>query len=200
MKPKVPHLFNNPDWQACLVAFVEQLRSPETRTSYTNTLARFFRDPERTPDLYTRAEVETFIRSAQSSQKHNAGQPVKPSAQTINARRAAVASFLGYALDYQVVGDDGRLHPLLQTPPATKGIKSEVTGPAHRLLTEKDVQRLFSVIPSMDARGIRDRTMFFCYLMLGKRNRELRLRWEDIQPYTFVENGVSREGYRFRYF
>jgi len=200
VKPKVPHLFNNPDWQACLVAWVEQLRSDETRSSYCNILIRFFRDPGRAPDLYTRAEVEAFIRSAQSSQKHNAGQPVKPSAQTINARKSALASYYAYAADYQILGDDKRLHPLLQTPPPTKGIKTELTAPAHRLLTESDIQRLFAQIPSTDARGIRDRTMFLCYLYLGKRNRELRLRWGDIQPYTFIEKGVSREGYRFRYF
>src|SRR2546421_2032933 len=92
-KPRIPHLFDDPDWQACLAAWLAQLRSDATRTSYSNIVIRFFRDPERTPDGYTRQECEAFIRGAHTSSKHNHGKPVQPGAQTINARRATLASF-----------------------------------------------------------------------------------------------------------
>jgi len=41
--------------------------------------------------------------------------------------------------------------------------------------------------------------MFTAYLYLGRRNRELRLHWSDIQPYTFTEKGVSRDDPEPRY-
>jgi len=199
-KPKVPHLFADEQWQACLVAWVEQLRSDETRSSYCNILMRFFLDPDRTPDLYTRQETERFIRSAHASKVHNHGEPVEPSAQTRNLRRSALASFYEYCAGYQIVGDDKRLHALLQTPPPTKGIRTEQTAPAHRLLSESDLQALFSVIPQTTAQGIRDRSLFTAYLYLGRRNRELRLLWQDIEPYTFTdEKGQSYQGHRYRY-
>ncbi len=199
-KPRIPHLFDDRHWQMCLAAWLEQLRSPETRSSYTNILLRFYRDPERMPDTYSRAEVEAFVRSAQSSKKHNGGLPVEPSPQTKNARRAALASFYAYAADFQIVGDDKRLYPLMHTLPPTRGVRSEKTAPAHRLISEKDIVALFKTIPSTTAIGIRDRTLFLCYLYLGRRNRELRLLWQDIEPYTFTnKDGDAYEGYRYRY-
>ncbi len=199
-KPKVPLLFNNQDWQACLTAWLEQLRSDETRSSYTNVIVHFFIDPDRCPDTYTRQEVERFIHAANASKQHNHGEPVKPSPATINARKAILSSFFEYSAGYQVVGPDKRLHALLQTPSPVKGIKQERVEPAHRLLSDRDLVALFAAIPLNTPAGIRDRAMFTAYLMLGRRNRELRLRWQDIEPHDFTtRDGVSYRGYRYRY-
>ncbi len=88
----------------------------------------------------------------------------------------------------------------MHTLPPTRGVRSEKTAPAHRLISEKDIVALFKTIPSTTAIGIRDRTLFLCYLYLGRRNRELRLLWQDIEPYTFTnKDGDAYEGYRYRY-
>ncbi len=196
----VPTIFSDEAWQGCLVAYAGQLRSNDTWSSYMGVLKRFFRDPERTPDLYTKAEVEHFIRSSHTSIRNNGGRPVVPAPSTINLRRAVLSSFYDYSAGFRIVGDDKHLHALLQTPSPTAGIKLEKPAPAHRLLSESDLVALFSAIPQTTVQGMRDRAMFLSYLYLGRRKAELRLYWQDIEPHTFTDSaGQPYQGYRYRY-
>jgi integrase len=47
---------------------------------------------------------------------------------------------------------------------------------------------------------LRDRSLFWLYLTSARRRKEARLiQYQDIEPATFVEQGVARKGYLFRF-
>lgn len=46
----------------------------------------------------------------------------------------------------------------------------------------------------------RDRALYYLYLTSSRRRDELRLlRWQDVERATFVEQGIARKGYLFRF-
>jgi len=47
---------------------------------------------------------------------------------------------------------------------------------------------------------LRDKALFYLYLTSARRRREIRsLQWQDIEKTTFVEHGIARKGYLFRF-
>jgi integrase len=185
-------------WGQCYQHFLQSLRTENTKYRYGLYLESFFsKPPARLPDAYSKGDIEAFIHSSRISTR-NHGKPLKPAAGSVNFRLSAIASFYSYAATY-TVDINGIQQMLLQKPSPATGIKRQRSEPAHRTISDDELSRLFAVIP-LSGNGIRDRILFYSFLMLGRRRNELvHLRWGDIEETTFVERGHTRAGYRYSF-
>jgi site-specific recombinase XerD len=104
-------------WNDCTLAFLAHLESlsgsHNTVRAYHAILKQFFADPRKTPDQYTRADVESYLASPGRGQG-NRGQPI--SASTRYGRLAVLASFYHFSENWIVASPEGRQR-LLQSPP-----------------------------------------------------------------------------------
>lgn len=196
--PKI--LFKNKQWQQCyeswLRATYEQSGSVESLRTYKNTTRLFFTDPARTPDTYTRAEIEAFVRR---DVKHKDGDVAPASTSTQNNRLATLRSFYEYAEQYDVPYRKS-VRPLLHTPNPTRGMKAIKTVHRRRDLSEDELKRLFAAIPRDTIIAKRDFALFSFYFWTARRCAEIvRLTWGDIFEVIFIENGVTRMGHMYRY-
>ncbi len=75
----VPILFHDGTWQQAfsdyLVHIFEKSSSMKSFSLYSYYLRQFFSDPDRTPDLYTRMEVETFLHRTSRARNNPDGEP-----------------------------------------------------------------------------------------------------------------------------
>jgi integrase len=195
----IPTIFADQRWQSCFEQFLQSLRAEHTRYAYSQILKHFFAScPGRSPDAFRKSDVETFIRLSMISTR-SGGKLLAPSAGTINFRLSSIKSFFDFAATFTIEGPDSEPQPLLQRVNPATGIKHHKRGRTHRTLSDEEIARLFSVIPPT-GNGIRDRTLFYSFLMLGRRKSELlNLRWSDIEETIFVEHGQSRPGYRYSF-
>jgi integrase/recombinase XerD len=175
--------FQHKQWQQCMLDFLASVRSAATEKTYRNTLKRFFSDPKKTPDAYTRADVERFISS--------------PATTTRNNRLSALKSFYAYAATYDVPFRKST-RPILHTSDPTRHVKRGRISPKPRAFTRDDLQKLFSAIPRDTIKGKRDRALFLCYFWTARRRAEIaRLAWGDFEQVVFIESGKSRAGWLY---
>ena len=184
------HLFD-PDspWQRCYTDFLRQVsrsRSQATQVAYAGVLSRFFCDATKSPEQYTRADVEDFIYGkSDKSWTRSPDGSVTPA--TTNFRLSVISSFYRYAATYQAGYDT---HTLLQHPSPTTGIHRKHPERTHRALTDDELRAFFGAIPDT-ALGMRDRALFCFYFFAARRRSEIqRLHWKDIQPSSTVSSGV----------
>ncbi len=183
------HLFDHDSpWQRCYTDFLRQLsRSPShaTQVAYAGVLRRFFCDATKSPEQYTRQDVEDFIYGA--SDKTWTRSPdgtVTPA--TTNFRLSVLSSFYKYAATYRS-GD--HTHTLLQHPSPTTGVHRQQPERTHRALTDDELRAFFGAIPDT-VLGLRDRALFCFYFFAARRRSEIqRLRWKDIQRSSTVSSG-----------
>ncbi|MGH2478075.1 MAG: hypothetical protein ACRDHW_00250, partial [Ktedonobacteraceae bacterium] len=101
-KPPNTSLFRHKQWQQCYENWLRSVRelsgSLGSERTYRSITCAFFNNPKRTPDSYTRAEIETFVRGAFI--RHGVSQ--QPRAATQNNRLVVLRSFYGYAAQYDV--------------------------------------------------------------------------------------------------
>lgn len=200
-KKKIPALFpRHKQWQECYESWLraahQRSGSTDSEAVYRHFCTKFFTDPSRSPDRYTRAEVETFI---MSEVRHRGGVTGPPRPHTQNLRLATLRSFYGYALEYDVPYRNG-VRCIMTKPNPTRGIDVRQVGHSNRALTEDELERLFAVIPHDTVLGLRDRALLLCYFWCARRRIEIiRLKWGDIFEVVFVEKGKPRVGHMYRF-
>ena len=187
---KKPPIFANKQWQQCVDDFLNSLYvrrgSTDTPKQWDNILRRFFSDPKRTPETYTRQEVEAFL-SRLTTGKRGTGKAPMPG--TRNNRLTVLHCFYTYASHY-TVPFRGKPRPLFRGMDPTYGISTAAVGQKDRSMTDDEVRAFFSVIPRTTLRGLRDAALFSTLLWTGRRRSELvRLRLSDIEPDHIFEDG-----------
>ena len=196
-----------PPWERCLAQFLRQLydrsRSSKSVQDYRRTLITFFTSssqggPPKHPEEYTREDVEDFLHRPSISLR-NYGSP--PSTATINQRLSILSSFYKFAATFTIAGPDGRPQPLLKVPSPTTGIRHGRSDRTYRALSEEELDRFFSAIPTDTVKGLRDRAIFLLYFWTARRREEIaRLRWSDIEEGIIVEEGGKRrKGWHYRF-
>jgi integrase len=148
-------------------------------------LSRFFCDATKSPEQYTRQDIEDFIYGkSDKTWTRSADGSVTPA--TTNFRLSVLSSFYKYAATYQV-GD--HTHTLLQHPSPTTGIHRKHPERTHKALTDDELRSFFAAIPDT-VLGLRDRALFCFYFFAARRRSEIqRLRWKDIQRSSTVSSG-----------
>jgi site-specific recombinase XerD len=192
-----PHL---KQWQKCYDEWLqtrhEHSGSKATTDSYRVEARRFFSDPKKAPENYTREDVATFIRSP----VRVVGQIMRPpSPCTQNRRLATLKSFYDFASTYSVPFHNST-RPIMSKPNPCNGLKAIKAGHKPKGLNEEELTRLFAAIPRDSIKGKRDFALFSAYFWSARRRCEvLALRWGSIYEVVFVENGVQRLGHMYRY-
>lgn len=198
--PSNKPLFKHKQWQQCYESWLRSIQersgSTTSITTYRNMTRRFFCNPARTPNNYTRADVESFVRGPAIRQRT----PTPPSAPTQNQRLAILRSFYAYAAQYDVPFRNA-VRPILHNPNPTRGMRDIKPGRRRRDLSAEELKQLFAAIPRDSIKGKRDYALFSFYLWTARRCSEIaRLTWGDIQVAQFVESsGNTVEGHTYRY-
>jgi integrase/recombinase XerD len=199
-RKKTPSLFTHKLWQECyeswLRATKEHSGSDDTVINYKSVTRQFFADPSRTPDQYTRREVDAYIRRAVY---HRGKGEHPPSARTQNTRLATLHSFYEYASQYDVPFRK-TTRPLMRTVSPCRGIEFTKPGRVLRALTEIEMKKLFDAIPRDTIIGLRDYALLSCYFWCARRRSEIiRLKWGDIAECAFLVNGRPEIGHIYHY-
>ena len=125
-------------------------------------------------------------------------------AQTMNQRLAAVGSFFAFAGSvYTVENEDGEEIPLAASNPVRS-----IARPKRQLwantyfLSAEECQALLAAVDQTSIVGKRNYAMILGYLIMGRRNSELRkLKWEDLtrqdQRIWYTWGGKGKSGERF---
>lgn len=191
------------DWGQAYTSFLrrahEKSGSTHTLAHYRQVLTCFFSEPAKSPEQYTRADVEQFLHSPGQANGRK-GQPV--AAGTINNRLSILNSFYSYAGGYGIAqADSGMLTPLLNRMAPTAGLRQlSRDRPPYRALTTEELRRFFAAIPGDTAQGLRDRALFLTYFFTARRRDEiLRLRWGDITEETLIGENGPRPGVIYRF-
>lgn len=192
-------LFNSDVWQMAFESFITSIfnisGSEQSRSRYTSVLRAFFSDPERSPENYSRADVEAYLARGSTSTR-NYGKPIAIG--TRNSRLAILASWYKYCSTY-TVDTDGQPTALLQRLPPTTGLTYGKPPKKYRSLSIPEIQALFSVIGNSDVRSKRDRCIYLWLLMTCKRRTEVTsLSWKDVSPgppitFTYYSKGNARQ-------
>jgi integrase len=187
----IPKLFNDEHWQHCLESFLwniyQHSQSQPTANRYRQTLSRFFVDPQRPPDCYTRSEVEAFIRQP-SQAKRCPGRPPAPG--TMRDRLTIVSSFYRYSATYGITGEDGKVYPIMTTLSPAAGLRRPQEEIRYRGLTIEEIRRFFAAIPRDTVSGARAFALYSCYFFCCRRRSEIvGMRWMDIQESSSVGSG-----------
>lgn len=191
----------NSAWGRCYVDFLrsmyERSGAQSTLSHYRSDLTRFFSDPAKLPDRYTRADVEAFLHSPCRAR----GRSGPPSPGTMNNRLSGLKSFYAYAASYAVSGPNGAPIPLLISMAPTTGLHHVQRAKSYRTLSLADFERFFAAIPGDTVRGLRDRALFLMYFWTARRRIEIvSLHWRDLEETTLIdENGARRQGWLYHF-
>src|SRR6266566_4823358 len=178
-------------WGRCLTQFLK------TRQQYAPILAYFLSHPAKMPDLYTQEDVYRYLSLPCRGQRNKGG---IPSVATSNQRLAVLKSWYSFAATFTIEGADGHPERLLTTIPPTFGLKGGKPHIEYRALSFDEMERLFAVIPTDTARGLRDRALFLTYFYTARRRNEIaQLLWGDIEQATLIDKDQRREGWVYRW-
>jgi len=189
-------------WDRCYHQFMQQLyrrsESDESIKAYNRFLNQFFANPSKSPEDYTREDVEAFMNRPSQSTR-SMGQP--PAISTINQRLAVLAAFYKYAAGYLVRGQNGKMQTLIEGLPTAGIVYGKRTFEYHAFSFE-EMKQFFAVIPTHTTIGLRDRAIFLLYFWTGRRRSEItRLCYGDIK-YGMATDGHGKTYkawlYRFR--
>jgi len=182
------------DWQQAAAAFLQDIyersHSIKSYRLYRGMLCGFFRLVQKSPDACTRNDVQAFMRSSCTSPGSRGR---APTVATRNARLAILSSLWKFAAFYFERA----------VPNPTLGIRAlkRQRQNKKRAFTEEELARFFAAIPRDSLRGARDFAIFSLYAWTGRRRGEIcKLRFGDIEPCFFIEDGISRSGWHFKYF
>ena len=190
------------DWGQCLTAFLRRLHgrsgSRSTLVHYRQVLSLFLSDPAKSPEHYSRADVEAFLHKPGSAHGRE-GQPVAPG--TVNNRLSILRSFYHYAAGYTVDRGHGP-EPLLQHMAPTAGLDHmRVPRRPHRALATDNLRRFFAAIPRDTIQGKRDRALFLTYFYTARRREEIvRLRWGDISEGVVLDGQARRKAHIYTFY
>lgn len=200
--PQHEKLFRNKLWQQCYEDFLHHLGnisgSKATPRDYNSVLHNFFTCPTRTPDVYSRPEIEQFLRTPMAASRfHKPKASVAPA--TYNLRLCALRSFYAYAAEYDVPFRNGQ-RPLLHTPNPMRNLRYLDQEAQPREISAQDFRAIINAIPRDTVRGLRDRAIILCYFWTARRRSEIAsLAWGNLEErdgvhyYTFVRKGKARK-------
>lgn len=190
-------------WGRCLSSLLTSITNRHTHTVYLTHLSRFFSTsagygPPKTPDRYTREDMEWFVHLEARGKAKGAS----PGVSLRNQRIAVISSFYKYAASYTIMAEDGSPHTLLTTPSPTLGMHHSRRVHRSRAMRVHEVQRFFDTIPDNTVQGLRDRAIFLCFLFTARRREEIaRLRFGDIERATIIEeDGHRRNGWIYHFY
>jgi site-specific recombinase XerD len=194
----MPEHFSD-EWSACLESFIrsisEKTGSKHSAPRYKRVLDAYFAmRPGVSPERFTRSDVEAFMRLPGTA-PGRVGNPITFA--TMGNRLSVVSSFYKFSSTYGVLGDDGLPHALLTSLSPCAGIRTpERERPPYRSLDEQALKAFFAAIPTTDTISLRNRAIFLTLFWSARRvNEILELKWSDIKPAIFSENGVRRHGF-----
>ena len=184
-------------WEECVKAFLSSIEdisgSKASVRDYGMILRMFFGDENKSPEDYTRADVERFLVQPSRSTR-NPGGAISPSWR--NTRLCALVSFYKFASAYEVDGV-----ALFQKQSPTQGLRYLKKAQHPLSISYEEFERFFAVIPVDTVQGLRDRAIYLTYFWTARRRSEIaRLKWGDIEKSVIVdENGRRREGYVYHF-
>ncbi len=186
-------------WARCIALYLAdvQERNATTYKGYVSILRAFFTmSAGRPPDYITREDVERFLHAPT---RRGRGGPPTPG--TRNFRRSVLSSFYKYASTFTYTGEDGKPVRLFAGVPPTAGTRQVRTPRPRRVLTQDELERLFTAIPRTTVQGLRDLSLFTMFLLTGRRLNEVRgLCYGDITWDTISEpDGSSRPGWVYKW-
>lgn len=190
-----------PAWREATLAFLAHIHgisgSDKSLYAYSHMLQRFFADPERQPDQYSRYDVQNFL-IEKSTSPRNYGKVCK--AGSHNQRLMIITSYYKFVSMYEVRNSDGTVGPLFDGKPPQWGLRYIKQDIPYRSLNEEETIRLFQSIPDT-VRGTRDRAiMTFAFFTTRRRSEIARLQWRDIERAAIVDaDGSTRPGYTFKH-
>lgn len=184
-------VFQNEQWNTCYQQFLDSLPAELTRESYHYILRHFFSE-KKTPDKYTRSDVEAFINEPLYAHNRKIGEPV--SIHTRNNRLGVLCSFYSWCSHYHVTFR-GKPAPIFRGIKPTDGVKQARKPKTDRSITDAEIDRFFAEIGSSPFE-LRDKALFLTLLLTGRRKSEIAsLRWRDLEQTIFVEDGRTRPGW-----
>ncbi len=186
-------------WTRCIALYLQSIqeRNESTYACYVGTLRAFFTMfAGRPPDYITREDVERFLHAPT---RRGRGGPPTPG--TRNFRRSVLSSFYKYASTFTYTGEDGKPVRLFAGVPPTAGTRQVRTPRPRRVLTEDELERLFTVIPRTTKQGLRDLSLFTFFLLTGRRLNEVRgLTFGDIEWGVITESAIAfRMGWTYKW-
>jgi integrase len=189
-------------WGRCYASFLrakhEHSGSSHTLYHYRQALILFFSEPKKSPENYTREDVETFI-YAPIQANGRTGQ--QPGPGTINNRLSILSSFYDYAASYRIDTASGPA-PLLNRMSPTAGLKQlQRPKPPYRALTADELRRFFAAIDTTTIIGARDYALFLCYFILARRRDEIRLlKWGEITEGVIIDSETRRTTHVYAFY
>jgi len=191
--PFVPRVhFNSKRWNQFYKDFL-QVRWDRTNGStaklYDEHLSRLFVDPTKTPDQFSRTDIEAYLRRKKAD-------GTEVALTTYNARLNAVNTFYQSAASYIIVFRK-KQKPLFTGMNPCLGIVYVAPEIAvERDMTEEEAKRFFAAIPRDDKpQNARDYALFLCFLLTARRNGEIsQMRWGDLRQVTFED---GRQGWLY---
>ena len=182
-------------WTEAWQLWFDNLRTDSTRSSYRRAWNELKEHSGK--DLWDLHKTDVVRWVASMKEKGLA-------AQTISQRLAAIGSFFSYAGSvYTIETAEGEEIPLTSSNP----VKS-VPRPKRQLwantffLNADECKQLLAAIDRSTIVGMRNYAMILSYLIMGRRNSELRkLRWRDLvkqdKRIWYTWGGKGKEGERF---
>lgn len=183
--------FLPPSWAQCVEHWLQSIEnhsgSTDSRETYASILVRFFKFIDKSPGSASRADVASWLAQPGQS-KRLPGKPLSASCK--NQRISCLNSFYSYASAYEI---DGK--PLYDRALPCVGMRILKRDFQARQMSDAEIRAFFDALPDSQ-HGYRLRTIFYLYLILGRRKAELmRLKFGDIQPAMI--NGQPAMTYRY---
>jgi site-specific recombinase XerD len=190
----------NATWERCRLDFLAAMAaksSGNTAYQYDLVLRRFLSDPYKSPEKYTRANVEHFIQLP-AARGRQVAHP--PAANTQKKRLIALSSFYKYAQRYSVPFRKTTRFILKTGGNPTIGIETPGAIPQDADLDEEQMARFFAQIPRNSLIGLRDRALFLAYFWTGRRCSEIvNLLWGDLEQVALMEDGRQQAAWFYRW-
>jgi integrase len=195
-------LFSDARWQECAECYLQSVYSRSgskaSLKTYADELKTFFRDKAKEPTSYTRADI---IRRMQAPSQSPRSRNLPPTGATQNHRLALLRSFFTWASTWIPQGES---EPIFNKALPTNGIKRLRENVVYKSLGTDELRAFFNSINEASVEPVtaaRNRALFTTALLTALRRQELlNIKFGDIAPATFRENGMVREGFTVKYF
>src|SRR5258708_5014955 len=186
-------------WARCIALYLAdvQERNATTYKGYVSILRAFFTmSAGRPPDYITREAVERFLHAPT---RRGRGGPPTPG--TPRSRGRGVSCSHNHAPTPTARGEEGKPVSVFARGPPTAGTRQVRTPRPRRVLTEDELERLFTVIPRTTKQGLRDLSLFTFFLLTGRRLNEVRgLTFGDIEWGVITESAIAfRMGWTYKW-
>jgi integrase/recombinase XerD len=177
-------------WNEAYDLWINSRRSENTKRSYQESFKDLLGYLNKPINSLTRSDLVRWMNSLIGREL---------SGKTICVKINAISSFFNYIKDLYVVLDEHGLEiPAINSNP-TIGLKRPADRPVREIYYPNgdEIKKLLSVIDRTTINGNRDYAMLVSYIILGRRNTEVRqLKWGDFDfrkdPVTYLWSGKGK--------